>query len=149
MLSKEKVVKACLVLLNEKISYLQTSITELTEGIANNSKSSAGDKHETARALVQTEQEKLQQQLENIFCQKTIIEKIDVGIVHKTVSKGSLTKTTRGYFFLCIPLGKIEVDKTTVFAVSMESPLGLKMTGLKVNGVAEVNEIEYLIEHLY
>lgn len=148
MLSKEKVVKACLVLLNEKISYLQTSIRELTEGIANDSKSSAGDKHETARALIQAEQEKLQKQLENIFSQKIIIEKIDVGILPKKVSNGSLIKTARGYLFLCIPLGKMEVDKTTVFAISKESPLGLKIMGLKVHDVAEVNGIRYLIEDI-
>ena len=54
---KEKVHAACLQLLTDKIKVIQDNLQGLTQGAENDNKSSAGDKHETARAMMQLEQE--------------------------------------------------------------------------------------------
>ena len=73
---KQKIFAACLASLDEKINSLKTSLLELEEGSENDTKSSAGDKHETARAMMQIEQEKLGKQLNELLEQKNSVEKI-------------------------------------------------------------------------
>ncbi len=80
MTFKQKIYAHCCNLLDEKIRSLKSSLQELEEGSVNDTKSSAGDKHQTARAMMQIEQEKLGKQLNEVFEQKSVLEKIDITI---------------------------------------------------------------------
>ncbi len=55
---------------------LQQRLNDLKESGANETKSTAGDKHETALAMVQIEQANIRKQLEEALAQKVILEKI-------------------------------------------------------------------------
>jgi hypothetical protein len=145
---KQKIYTRCCELLNEKIFSLRNSLLELEEGSENDTKSSAGDKHETARAMMQIEQEKLSKQLNDFLEQKTILEKIDLEAVHAQITKGSLVNTNNGILFVAIALGKITIEERSVVVLSPQSPLGLKLTGLKVNNSAEINGVKYIVERI-
>ncbi|HWY10073.1 MAG TPA: hypothetical protein VN026_02050 [Bacteroidia bacterium] len=149
MALKQKINTYCLLILNKKIEELNLALNTATESANNETKSSAGDKHETSRAMMQIEQEKLGKQLKELLGQKSELEKIDVSKISNQITKGTLIKTDKGYLFLSIGLGKILVDAETVFVVSPQSPLGLKLIGLKENDVAEMNGVKYFIEQLY
>lgn len=71
---------------------------------------------------------------------------IDPAISSVVIVNGSLIKTSKGYFFLSIAAGKAIIDGNTVIALSPRSPLGLKLMGLKVADITEVNNIRYVIE---
>ena len=134
--------------LKEKIQSIKHALNELADGAANESKSSAGDKHETGRAMVQLEQEKLGNQVYELEGQKIVLEKLDASIIHVEITKGSLVKTDKGYFYLSIPLGKILVDEIAVMVLSPQSPLGLKLLGLGAKATLEMNGMRYLVEAL-
>ena len=68
---KEKIIEACRAYLQEKQTSLQLIITDINEATHTETKSSAGDKHETGRAMMQLEQEKLNKQLAEIKQQIT------------------------------------------------------------------------------
>ena len=145
---KEKIYTACLQLINTKIQSLQNTLQELADGAISDGKSSAGDKHETARAMMQLEQEKISKQLDEVFIQKTILEKIDVNLISPQITKGSLVKTNKGYLFLSIALGKINIEDIDVIVLSPQSPLGIKLIGLKAKSSVEINNIIYTIEEV-
>lgn len=128
---------------------LNSALNNVTEAANNETKSSAGDKHETARAMMQLEQEKLGNQLKELLEQKTELEKIDISNSHTYVAKGSLIQTDKGYFFLSIGLGKINVEGKIVFSISPRSPFGIKLLGKKGTDVVEMNGVKYKIEKLY
>src|ERR1700758_3896766 len=109
MTFKQKTYNRCIVLVQSKISSLRKSLTELEEGSENDSKSSAGDKHETSRAMMQLEQEKISRQLDEFLSQKTTLQKIDSAITSPQITKGSLVKTNKGYLYVSIALGKVNV----------------------------------------
>ena len=111
-------------------------------------KSTAGDKHETALAMLQIEQKNVSQQLKEALDQKVLFEQINPTVIKPEVGSGSLIKTNKGYLFLSIALGKIIVDGITIIAISPRSPLGQKLMGLRVNDTAEINGIEYMIESI-
>ncbi|MBA2762931.1 MAG: hypothetical protein H0U39_13435 [Segetibacter sp.] len=146
MTFKEQVYKHCLELVNNKTYVLRQTLNDLVESASNESKSTAGDKHETALAMLQIEQENTSKQLETLLSQKLLLEKIIPVIQSKQVAKGALVKTNKGYFYVSIALGKIIVEGIPVIALSPQSPLGSKLIGLTANGTTTVNGITYLIE---
>ncbi len=143
---KQKVYTACLQLLNNKIQALQNTLHELGEGAVSDGKSSAGDKHETARAMMQLEQEKISKQLDEVLVQKAMLQKIDIAVTTEQITKGSLIKTNKGYLFLSIALGKINVEGIDIIVLSPKSPLGLKLMGLTAKSSVAINAITYIIE---
>lgn len=121
----------------------------VTESANNETKSSAGDKHETSRAMMQLEQEKLTKQLNEAIDQRSELEKIDISKPSAQIAKGTLIQSGKGFLFLSIGLGKIVVDEKTVFAISAQSPLGSKLMGKKENDVVEMNGVKYSIQKLF
>ena len=148
MTFKEKIYESYLRILEDKIQLFQNTLDELRESSSNETKSTAGDKYETALAMLHIEQENTNQQLKEAIKQKILFSKIDPVVSTSKIINGSLIKTNRGYFFLSIALGKTVVDDVTVIALSPHSPLGQKLMGLKVNDTTGINGMEYLIENV-
>ncbi len=146
MTLKQKTYNHCLHLINEKIEELKKTMNQLSEGIKDDSKSSAGDKHETSRAMAQIEQEKTANQLNQTLQQKTELQKLETTHTSPQIAKGSLVKTNTMYLYISVALGKITIDGITVFAISPQSPLGTKLMGLKPNDTAQLNGTKYFIE---
>lgn len=145
MTLKQKIYNHYLNLVHEKIAMLQKVLDDLKESGANETKSTAGDKHETALAMLQIEQANTRAQLQEVLNQQAALEKINPEISATVVLNGSLVKTDRGYLYLSVALGKATVDGIVVIALSPQSPLGQKMMGLRVGEVVSVNNTSYLI----
>lgn len=143
---KQKVYARCIELLNEKISTLQHVLKELTDSASNETKSTAGDKHETALAMLQLEQENVNRQLTTVLDQKVVLEAIDPSLKSMRIVNGSLVKTDKGFLFLSIALGKIMIDDSIVIVLSAQSPLGKKLMGLKRNDYTDIKGTQYVIE---
>jgi transcription elongation GreA/GreB family factor len=135
----------CLGLLDDKIKSLRTILAELEEGSQSDSKSSAGDKHETARAMMQLEQEKIARQLQEVLAQKAELEKIDISTSSSEIKKGSLVKTNKGYLFISASIGKTSIKGVTLMCISAHSPLAAILLGLKENAVVSFNGASYEI----
>jgi hypothetical protein len=146
MYSIEQVHKACIKEINERILFYKKLMSDLNQGAQNDSKSSAGDKHETARAMMQLEQEKIGKQLLEAEEISNTLSKIETRISSKYIGIGCLVKTNFGYFYIAVPLGKLIIDKQEVYVLSPKSPLGLKLTGLETNSKFEINSRKYIIE---
>ncbi len=146
---KQNIYSHCLLVLNQKTEDLTSALNAATEAANNETKSSAGDKHETSRAMMQIEQEKLGKQLKEVQEQRSELEKIDISKPSAQIAKGTLIQSDKGFLFLSIGLGKISVDEKTVFAISPLSPLGIKLLGKKEKDIVEMNGVKYKIEKLY
>ena len=148
MTFKNKIYGSYLEVIQDKIQLFQNTLNELKESISNETKSTAGDKHETALAMLQIEQENTNQQLKEALNQKALFGKMDPTFFTSKIINGSLIKTNKGYFFLSIALGKTIVEGIDVIALSPHSPLGQKIMGLEVNDTAEINGVHYIIESI-
>lgn len=146
MTRKEKIHGHCLSLINDKISLLQQVLADLKESAGNETKSTAGDKHETALAMLQIEQSNTRGQLEDALQKKAALEKINPVLSAEQIVNGSLVKTNRGYLYVSIALGKITTAGINVIALSPQSPLGEKMMGLIVGDTVKMNGNFYIID---
>ena len=135
-------------LINDKVKSLQNILADLKESGTNETKSTAGDKHETALAMLQIEQANVRSQLKEVLEQKSTLEKINPALSPASIVNGSLVKTNRGYLFMSVALGKAVVDGTTVIALSQQSPLGKLLMGLKEGGSTVINSNSYVIESI-
>jgi transcription elongation GreA/GreB family factor len=131
-----------------KVVILQQTLADLKESGTNETKSTAGDKHETALAMLQIEQANKRTQLQEVLEQKAVLEKIGNVTNTTKIVQGSLVKTNKGYFYVSVALGKAMIDDIAVFAISPQSPLGAKLMSTCVNDTIEMNANVYLIEEI-
>lgn len=139
MTFKEQVYKSCCDILNDKIQLLKQTLSDLKESASNETKSTAGDKHETALAMLQIEQKNAGIQLENVLTQRAILDKINPKVKPLNITNGAFVKTNKGYLFLGAPIGKITVAGINVIALSSQSPLGSALTKLSIGETTTVN----------
>ncbi|MBX2924320.1 MAG: hypothetical protein KF746_19115 [Chitinophagaceae bacterium] len=145
---KQKVCSYYLQGIHEKIRMLQKILDDLKESGKNETKSTAGDKHETALAMLQIEQENTRGQLKAAQEQLAIFSRIDFSLQPAKVSNGSLIRTNRGYLFLSVAAGKAMVGDQAVTALSPQSPLGMKLMGACIGDSMVVNNVTYTIEEI-
>ena len=86
---KQKIYNHYQLVLNDKIILLQQVLADLKESGANETKSTAGDKHETALAMLQIEQANKREQLTQLLNQKNIFEKINPEFTPSIIVTGS------------------------------------------------------------
>lgn len=146
---KEQIIKSCKVHLDHKLNELKSAMQEVTEAGNSETKSTAGDKHETARAMMQLEQEKLGKQLQEAEEQNNDFEKIDFTRVNQNIGLGSLIETNKGFFLIAASIGKLMVDDKTIFVISNKSPLAIALNGKKQKDTVLFNGVSYVIINIY
>ena len=149
MTIKQKIYDHYLAVLNQKIKALQNVLADLKDSGSNETKSTAGDKHETALAMLQIEQANVGAQLNDLLQKKAVMEKINPGFSSPSIINGSLVKTDHGYFFISIASGRAVIEGVTVTALSSQSPLGGSLMGLYAGSTAHLNNKSYVIETVY
>ncbi len=108
-------------------------------------KSSAGDKYETGRAMMQQEKDRNTIQLNEASKLMVALNLIGTKNTSAIVETGSLVITDNGKFYLAISAGTLVVDGVSYFAVSPASPIGMKLKGLKVGDGFELNGKRYKV----
>ena len=130
---KEVLFKECEDFVNKRLQTVEDIISSNQKALQSETKSSAGDKHETGRAMLQLEMEKAGQQLAGISQMKLILAKINILKKSEVAHLGSVVETGFANYFLSISTGKIEVEDKIYFAISVSSPIGKLLLGKKVN----------------
>jgi transcription elongation GreA/GreB family factor len=145
---KEKIYQQLCNVIGERITALQQEIQSVTESQDNETKSSAGDKYETGRAMMQQELDKNEEQLSNAMELKLVLEKINLSKTPNKVELGSLIMTNQGNYFLSIGFGKVEIEGQPYYAISQGSPIGKLLLNKKVGDKLKHMDKEFEIKEL-
>jgi transcription elongation GreA/GreB family factor len=116
-------------------------MADLEESLENESKSSAGDKYETGREMINYEFEKLSGQLKEF---KKLQETLSIArraFTFEVVQLGSYVKTTGANYFLAIPAGEITVEDEKFYAIGANSPVAQALLGKKSGEEFDFNGI--------
>jgi transcription elongation GreA/GreB family factor len=134
---KNKLIQHIHGLLADKLKSIEQSLAEMRESRDADTKSSAGDKHETSRALAQTELDKLEVQLNKTLLMQKEFTQLSASKKSNTIGQGSLVFTNHENYLISIPLGKVVVDNLIYYVISAASPMGKfllgKTVGEKIN----------------
>lgn len=120
-------------------------LDEIKIAITSESKSSAGDKHETARALMQNHREQIGQRLKETEAMIRALQQIDLENNYSVVRSGSLVWTNKGTFFISVAFGRLDTGHTAFYFISPQSPLAIAMMGKKPGDQFIFNHQEYRI----
>ncbi len=137
---KHKILAHCHKLVDERIALAQKLIAEAQNAANQDAKSSMGDKYETSREMMALEMRKAGEQLQESSKLKRVLSELNANSNAETILIGSLISTTIGDFYLSVSLGKIELEKKTVFVLSAVSPLGKELFNKKVGDEFEFNK---------
>lgn len=146
---KEELYSQCQHFVNKRLQTIQEIISSNQKALQSETKSSAGDKHETGRAMLQLEMEKAGQQLSGITQMKETLAKIDITKKSTTTHLGSIVKTATANYFLSISAGKLIVANTTFFAISVSSPIGKLLLGKQEKEAVTFNGKTLFIEETF
>ena len=128
---KEALFKECEGFVNNRLQNVESVISSNQKALQSETKSSAGDKHETGRAMLQLEMEKAGQQLSGIKQMKETLTRIDISKTSNIAHLGSIIETNTINYFLSISAGKITILNKIYFAISVSSPIGKLLLGKK------------------
>ncbi|HVS91201.1 MAG TPA: hypothetical protein VHE59_04155 [Mucilaginibacter sp.] len=146
---KEKLYKACIDSVVKRINEAKQAINDANEAATEESKSSAGDKYETGREMMQQETARNLLQLNEANKLMVSLNQLNHNTVSSTADAGSLVLTDNGKFYIAVSAGSISIDNETYFAVSPVSPIGQKLMGRKPGDGFSLNGKNYKVEKVY
>ena len=129
MTIKEKLYSLCLEFVDKRLATVKATMDEIQESLSSETKSSAGDKHETGRAMLQLEREKAGNQLAEIEIIGQILSKVNLEKLTKTISLGSVVYTTQANYFITISAGELIIDNEKFYAISVNTPIAKLILG--------------------
>lgn len=120
---------------------IQKQIAEVGLALTAESKSTAGDKHETGRAMLQLEREKLGQQLAEAEKTQEMLKKVPMESPLNRIGLGSLVTTTKAMYYIAISAGRFQKDDTDIFCISPSAPMAKLLLGKTVGDTIIFNGI--------
>ena len=118
--------------IEQKIQTAKEEIESARISIVEDTKSSAGDKYETNREMMQAEMSRNEMNLAKALTLKDELNRINLEAEHKQVAIGSMVVTQNGTYFLSIGIGVVQLENEKIFCISEASPIGALLIGKKV-----------------
>ena len=145
---KRQLFEKCKENADDRIRHAKEAMLAAQEAANEESKSSAGDKYNTVRALMQIETDRYARQL--IEAQKLAgtMDLIHIERQHDQLDLGSLVETDNGNYFIATSVGKITIDDFTAYAISAASPLGHQLMGKKEGDQLSFNNKKITINRI-
>lgn len=131
---KQELYKQCKDYVEKRLETAQTALNSAQESANQEEKSTAGDKHDTERAMLQIQVEQLTKQYAETNKLVEELNRVDFSINYMSVAKGALVFTTQGNYFMSISAGKLKSSaQGDFYAISMTSPIAQALKG-KIKG---------------
>ena len=140
-ISKKEIQVLCVKVLQTQLTRLKEMMMYAQEEANKETKSSAGDKYETGRSMMQLEKEKFAMQHSRVSEQLAILHNLDLGS-HDEVQEGSLVVTNIGMFFIAVGMEPLNMGEERITCISLSTPIGKCLEGLEEGDVADFRNQE-------
>lgn len=137
--------RLCLESVQQRLDTAKQALRSAEEGAEQETKSSAGDKYETGREMMQQEKDRALAQANEANKLLVALQAISTSGEADKVLVGSVINTDQGNFYLSISAGMIKFEDKEYFAVSPASPIGSKLMGRQKGDRFDMNGKAYQI----
>jgi transcription elongation GreA/GreB family factor len=131
-LPKSELLAQLQALLQARLAAAQQELLAGQESLGQETKSTAGDKYETGRAMLQIELQKLSLQRDKVEQQLQVLFQIDPHKACDKVEFGALVATATERYLIAIGLGKVELPSGILYVISADSPIARALAGKRV-----------------
>lgn len=128
---KNDLLQACMLYANKRIANYKNEIDTIKDAIENNDKS--GEDDDSGNGKLFNDLEKNSKYLVDAQKMMESLKAINPKMISDKVTLGSLVKTTTNNFYISVSAGKIDIDGMSVFAISLDAPIGMLLKN-KVQG---------------
>lgn len=143
---KEKLYTLCINLVKQRIADAKQAITDAEAAAEEETKSSAGDKYETSREMMQQEKDRSMLQMNEANKLLVVLQRISTKPnTSGKIEEGCVVTTNNGNFYLAVSAGTLTLDGKNYIAISAMSPIGAKMQGLKTGDEFSLNGKGYKV----
>jgi len=148
-LFKTTVYEQCFKAIQSRVSNAELALQQAREASQDDTKSSAGDKYETTREMMQQDIDRNNAQLYEAKKVAFQLEQCKEIESKGQVKAGSIVKTSKALLYVAVSIGQIQVAEHTVFAISPASPIGQVLLGKYSGDTFSFNGITQNIEEVY
>ena len=145
---KAKLYQHCMDFILQRIATAETALQQAQEASNDDTKSSAGDKFETTREMMQQDIARNKNLLFDGQQNQQLLISLENAAHSDIVRNGSLVYTSNGLFYITISAGQIKIDNELVFAISAVSPIGQLLIGKKAGDSFSFNKNDYTIKEV-
>ena len=134
--------------IQDRLSEAAAELESLRQSLGSEAKSTAGDKHETGRAMIQLDMERAAAKLREMQATSSNAQQqlFRTSPATDQIRLGHAVETDGGWFLLGPPLGKLTAPTgETCFALSAASPLGQLLVGKRQGDVFRSGPREFRI----
>lgn len=125
-------------------------LSSLQDALASESKSTAGDKHETGRAMIHQEMHQVNGTLQRSRAALQELTRMQSSSeTPLRVTSGVLVETNGPWVLVGLPFGKLDVEGTLVLGVSSEAPLAKSWSGAELGDEVRMGPSTFLIKALH
>ena len=149
MLSRNTVVDALELALRKAEESARLALDELSSSLSKETKSTAGDKHETGRAMVQREMEQAGERLARCEAMQSAFVRLDMRRVRSEVVPGAVLLSGDARLLIGVGFGPFEVPELGRFqAISADAPIAQALAGSRVGEWREFRGRRWTVESL-
>lgn len=145
---KSQLLKILLQNTENQINLIRKAIAEIQQSANEETKSSAGDKYETGRAMAQLEIDKLRNQLLQSENALQTLTSIQTANPSDKVGFGSLIKTNQGCFFISVPAKEVKIESQIIYPISVSAPIAKCLMGKRKGESYSIQGKEFIIEEI-
>jgi hypothetical protein len=145
---KSKLYQHCMDFIQQRILTAETALQQAQEASNDDTKSSAGDKFETTREMMQQDIARNKGLLFDGRQNMQLLISLEHAPHSDVVRNGSLVLTSKGLFYITISAGQIKIEDQVVYAISAVSPIGQLLIGKKAGDSFNFNNNEYLLKEV-
>lgn len=133
---KQELLQVCTDYVNKRIYNYKLEMDTIKDSIENNDKGNSED-DDSGNGKLLNDLEKNAQHLNDATKMMETLKQINPKIQNDSGTLGSVVYTQSNVFFLSVSVGKIEIENSTYFAISLQSPIGMllrnKIKGDQIN----------------
>ena len=146
---KETLYKLCLSFIEQRIQTAETALQQAREASNDDTKSSAGDKYETSREMMQQDIDRNKRLLMDAQENMRVLKSVDIASEKADrVRHGNLVYTNQGLFYISVSAGHLVAEGNDVFAISPASPIGKLLLDKKIGDTFSFNGKNYKVEDI-
>ena len=145
---KDEVYVQCFAAIQSRIEHAEHALLQAREASQDDTKSSAGDKYETTREMMQQDIDRNNSQLYEAKKILFQLEQCKEAVISGKVSAGSLVKTSKALLYIAVSIGQIQINERLLFAISPASPLGQLLIGKECGDIFTFNGLSQTVEEI-
>ena len=128
---------------------LRTAMNNAQDLANAETKSSAGDKYETSRAMGHLEKDMYARQLAETGKEMASLLSIECNLIYTTIAPGSLVRCESISYFILAGIGKIDFNEELIYVISPNAPVAKSLLGKKKDNIVSINNNMLKIKEVF